>query len=380
MSFEGSRLFSGGMVKKKTVDVVFEPEKLGVTDGKGLLRIAVRDYSWRNWWKGNVACIEREVLIDTVPPQIAVLSRAHNVAVGGSGVLFYRLSEPCPTSGVRVGETFFPGHPGLFADKLVHTVFFALPHDGTKSEEFAVEATDYAGNTSRAGFPHHVIEKRFKQDRIRISDRFLNWKMPEFKDAVPAGTGDSNLDIFLAVNRKLREENFRRIMEIVEKSEPVLMWEGPFLRLPNSARRSSFADHRIYRYRGREIDRQVHLGIDLASVAHKPVPAANHGKIIFAGSIGIYGQTVMIDHGFGLVSMYAHLSSLSVREGRMVKKGDIVGRTGTTGLAGGDHLHFSILVHKTFVNPVEWWDGHWIHDNVTAKLHRVRMSYPAGDG
>jgi len=57
-----------------------------------------------------------------------------------------------------------------------------------------------------------------------------------------------------------------------------------------------------------------------------------------------------------------------------VKKGDIIGNTGTTGLAGGDHLHFSMLVHGTFVNPKEWWDPHWIKDNITAKLQPAQSN------
>jgi murein DD-endopeptidase MepM/ murein hydrolase activator NlpD len=69
--------------------------------------------------------------------------------------------------------------------------------------------------------------------------------------------------------------------------------------------------------------------------------------------------------------MYAHLNASDVRKGQTVKKGDTLGRTGSTGLAGGDHLHFSILVHNTFVNPIEWWDASWIENNVTAKIKAV---------
>ena len=148
-------------------------------------------------------------------------------------------------------------------------------------------------------------------------------------------------------------------------------WKGAFLRLPKSANRARFADHRIYRYNGREVDEQDHLGVDLASVAHSPVPAANEGKIVFAGRIGIYGNTIIIDHGFGIFSMYAHLNRMDVQTGQMVEKGTIMGRTGMSGLAGGDHLHFSMLVHHTFVNPVEWWDPMWIKNNITSKIEAI---------
>jgi murein DD-endopeptidase MepM/ murein hydrolase activator NlpD len=62
---------------------------------------------------------------------------------------------------------------------------------------------------------------------------------------------------------------------------------------------------------------------------------------------------------------------MSVSAGQGVKRGDIIGNTGATGFAGGDHLHFSVIVGGVFVNPIEWWDPHWIRDNVTIKLEII---------
>ena len=111
--------------------------------------------------------------------------------------------------------------------------------------------------------------------------------------------------------------------------------------------------------------------IDLESVANSPVRAGNDGVVALAsapGGLGIYGKTVILDHGYGLFSMYSHLSQIAVKAGDHVSKGDQLGRTGSTGMAGGDHLHFSILISDTFVNPVEWWDRKWIQNNVTSKI------------
>ena len=113
------------------------------------------------------------------------------------------------------------------------------------------------------------------------------------------------------------------------------------------------------------------MGVDLASVAGSPVPAANRGRVVFAGRIGIYGRTVIIDHGMGLFSLYSHLSHISVDEDQMVGTGEAIGNSGMTGLAGGDHLHYGMLVNNTFVNPVEWWDKKWINNNVLSKLEWV---------
>ncbi|MFQ5485917.1 MAG: M23 family metallopeptidase, partial [Desulfobacterales bacterium] len=348
-SFPSAGFFSGGTVKEEAFTLIIEPKKLGVRDGKALLRLAVYDFSWRGWWHGNRTYIEKEVMIDTRPPKVNVLSKAHYLSQGGTGLVIYRTSEPCPVSGVAVGDNFFPGSPGFFKNHEIMIAFFALGHQQGPGTRIFIQAVDAAENSTKAGFSYHIKKRRFKKDTINISDRFLNWKMPEFERDTPNVPDGELIDQFLYVNRQLREANFKKILEIGKNTEEVLNWDGAFLRLPNSKRMAGFADHRAYRYKGKLIDRQIHLGIDLASLVHSPVPAANSGKVVFADELGIYGQTVIIDHGFGLFSMYSHLSRMNIQKGAKVSKGDIIGQTGRTGLAGGDHLHFSIFVHNTFV-------------------------------
>ncbi len=96
--------------------------------------------------------------------------------------------------------------------------------------------------------------------------------------------------------------------------------------------------------------------------------AANRGIVKFTGAMGIYGNAIIIDHGQGIFSVYGHLSVITAKTGQRVNKGDQLGNTGTTGLAVGDHLHFAIVAGGRFVNPIEWWDQHWIEDNITKKL------------
>jgi murein DD-endopeptidase MepM/ murein hydrolase activator NlpD len=100
------------------------------------------------------------------------------------------------------------------------------------------------------------------------------------------------------------------------------------------------------------------------------VPAANDGRVVLADKLGIYGNCVVVDHGYGLQSIYGHLSEFAVKAGDTVKKGQSLGRSGSTGLAGGDHLHFSMQVDGVQVNPIEWWDEHWIKDRILSKVAR----------
>jgi hypothetical protein len=364
-------LIRGGIIHNKSFNIMIEPVKIGITDGKAILRMVARDYSWRRWLHGNTSYLEKDVMIDTRPPEVDILSRAHNVSQGGAGLVIYRASETCPKSGVFVGENFFPGYPGYYKDNNILIAFFALDYKQGPGTKIFVNATDFAGNSTRAGFPYYIKGKVFKKDLIEISDRFLTWKMPEFDVDIPPGSKTPLLDKFLKVNRKVRVDNYKQLLNIVVNTDKKLYWKGTFLRLPKSARKAGFADHRRYRYKGHIIDRQIHMGVDLASVAHSPVSASNTGKVAFAETMGIFGKTVIIDHGFGLFSMYSHLSDLNVKKQQMVSKGKIIGRTGTTGLAGGDHLHFGMLVHNTFVNPVEWWDASWIKNNISGKINTV---------
>lgn len=371
--FPGGALLDRGQVQDQKISVRLDLEKLAISDGEAMLRLKVWDYSWRGWWKGNSTYIEKKIIIDTVAPKISVLSRAHNINQGGSGLVVYRLSEPSDEHGVMVGDLLFPGHAGYFDDQSVYLALIALSDSQSTDIELTVKATDPAGNSNQSGFYFHIRRKQFRNDVINISDGFLKAKLPEFSELIAKKAGATPVDQFLEINRNLRAENYKTITTRTATSKPALLWEGRFGRLPQAAPRANFGDRRVYKYEGKEIDRQTHLGIDLASLANSPVPSGNSGEVVFADYLGIYGNTIIIDHGFGLFSMYSHLSQITVNKGDPVERDAIIGRTGLSGLAGGDHLHYSMLVNGTFVNPIEWWDGKWIKHNITDKLADVRL-------
>jgi len=369
--YPGALLPTEAGVREAVLPLRVATEEQGLTDGPAVLEIVAVDQSWRRWWNGNESRMELPITIDTQPPRAEILTTLHYINQGGAGVVVFRLSEDCPKAGVKVGENFFPGYGGLLDDPRVMVTLFAVGHDQGDDTPLAVEAADAAGNQVRTGFNHRIKPKRFPQDRLTITDRFIQDTMLGF---VPGGgVGLAPREVFLKVNRELRQANYETLTALGAQSAGAMLWDGgPFLRLPNAAPRAGFADQRTYLYENQEVDRQVHLGVDLASLEHSPVPAANGGRVVFAAFEGIYGNTVVLDHGLGLLSLYSHLSEIGVQLGQTVAKGEVLGRTGQTGLAAGDHLHFSIIVHNTFVNPIEWWDAGWIQDNVTGKLKEVR--------
>ena len=345
--------------------------------------------------------VAKDIDVRLEPPRVAVVSTHHYVNHGGSEMVVYRVTPPDVASGVRVGALEYPGYPAkgagiANADASLKVAFFALLPEQPLSAPVAVFARDEAGNEATASFVNDVFKKPFKKSRIELDDRFLQRVVPEIlrhspelklgptesaavklgpteSGAVKLGPTESGdlLPGFLRINGDLRQLNAARIAELTDATSASILWNGPFVQLGNSQVEARFADQRTYLYRGKVVDQQVHLGFDLAVTSAVSVVAANAGKVINANWLGIYGNCVVIDHGMGVASLYGHLSWIDVKVGDSVAKGQVIGKSGMTGLAGGDHLHFTMLVHGQPVNPVEWWDSHWIQDRIERKLREA---------
>lgn len=322
-----------------------------------------------------------DVAVRLTPPRLAPLSSLHYITHGGAELLVYRVTPEDAESGVRVGGIEYPGYPasgaGVEGPDGLRVAFFALLHDQDLATRIELYARDPAGNEATADFAHRIFERRFRRSRIPVGDAFLRRVVPGIVAESPELAGehaDSStppselLQLYLLINGQLRESNRSAIAALAARTAPRQLWSGPFRQLANSQVESGFADHRTYYYDGNEIDQQVHLGFDLASTANAPVRAANAGTVIFAEYLGIFGRCVVIDHGMGLQSLYAHLSSIDVAAGMSVERDQPIGLSGQTGLAGGDHLHFAMLLQGRPVTPMEWWDEHWIEDRVLRKL------------
>src|SRR4051812_36029901 len=329
--------------------------------------------------------VSKDIQVRLEPPRIAVLSTKHYLNHGGSEFVVFRATPPDVDSGVRVGDIEYRGYPASgagvpAADPALKVAFFGLLHDQPLNTPVAAFARDAAGNEAHISFVDDVFEKPFRKSRIPIDDRFLGRVVPEILSHSPQVKVDDPNDLlagFLKVNGDLRRINADQILAFGKNSGSELQWKGPFAQLGNSQVEAAFADARTYIYNGKDVDQQTHLGFDLAVTANVPVLAANAGKIVNADWLGIYGNCVIIDHGLGVSSLYGHLSSIDVKVGDTVNKGQVLGRSGMTGLAGGDHLHFTMLVGGHPVNPVEWWDSHWIQDRVERKLRDAGAPAPA---
>lgn len=350
--------------------ITLDSQHAGAKNGKADLVFTVQDFSLNGLLKGNTTTVRQPVTIDTKPPRVHVIHAQKYIHPGGSGVVIYSLSEPSVRHGVLLDSIFFQGFP-LNGSPSKFIAYIALPWNSTKPQTTQVIAEDRAGNQGKAIFSMRFKKAKEKKDRINVSDGFLQKKLPELQEHYPKLVG-SDLEKFISINNKVRTSNAQQIAKICSNTVSEQLWKDRFIRMPGAGK-AGYADQRTYYYKGKPVDYQTHLGMDIASTARVAIKAANSGKVIFTDYLGIYGNMVILDHGQGVSSLYAHLSSIDTTVGTLVDKGTVIGHSGATGMAGGDHLHFSMLVHGIFVTPVEWWDQHWINVNINNLINDAQL-------
>ncbi len=354
---------------EQSLTLTLDPGELQIPDGPATLVVDARDWAWRDGFSGNRTELSIPVSVDTRPPEVRVQSGLTYVYRGGSAAAVYRLGEDVPRDGVQVGDAFFPGHPHPKGGPRDRFALFSIPVDAPKQVEVRVVAFDAAANEGSARFPAHVLERVFRDSRLTLSDDFITRVAEPLAREAGLPTGDP-ADTFRAVNETLRARNEATIRERLPKESTPRQWNGAFAQLAGSKVMSRFAEHRTYVYRDQPVSEARHYGFDLASTARAPVTAAGAGRVVLAEDLGIYGGCVVVDHGLGLASLYAHLSAIDVAVGDDLRKGQRLGLSGDTGLAGGDHLHFAFLVGERYVDPLEWWDPKWVRSHVEVRLER----------
>ena len=355
-------------VMQKKFTVALSAKLSGLKEGPATLRVSAKDRSLWSFFRGNETVLQKNVSIDITPPTLELIADDRYVIFGGVGLIVYKPAPDTVKTGVKIGNYFFPGYKGQIKEHPDYFLaFFAHPYNIEPDQRATLVATDKAGNTREMKLVYELKNVKYKKSTIPISDEFIQNKVTPLLNDVGARQG-SPKDIFIKVNKALRKENEDKIKAITEKETASMLWKDAFVQLTNSKVEANFADARTYVYKNETIDNAYHLGYDLSVTKHYPAEAANSGVVVFVGDLGIYGNTVIIDHGLGLFTLYSHLSSIDVKAGDPIKQRQVIGKTGETGLAAGDHLHYGVYLHGLAILPVEWWDEKWIRDNVEPKL------------
>jgi murein DD-endopeptidase MepM/ murein hydrolase activator NlpD len=310
-------------------------------------------------WQGEVTVI-------THPPSVTADSDQHYLYTGMADLATFTVSGTYNEAGVRVGEWTFRGwpmpggKPGMFA-------LYAFPWNAPANAAPTVYASAGAGLESTSPLVVQFPKKeqpRYTTHDLQLDDKFIERIDSELD---PNGSGDP-ITRFVKINNEMRKANNKTLSDLRLKTADHFLWSQTFQRQPGASTEAHFADRRSYIYKGKKIDEQVHLGYDLAVTQHVGVQASNDGKVVYAAPLGIYGNCIVVDHGYGLQTIYGHLSQINVHEGDMVKRGEVMGLSGMTGMAGGDHIHFSMQLDGVQIDPKEFWDPHWIQDHVTKRV------------
>jgi murein DD-endopeptidase MepM/ murein hydrolase activator NlpD len=336
-------------------------------DGKAKLIAEVTS----NDFRASTTQVEADVNVATQPPSLSVDSDQHYLYLGMADLVTFAASGYFTEAGVKVGDQTFRawpmpgGKPGLFS-------LFAFAWNMPPNTVPLVYATNPAGNTVTATMVYQFPQKeqpRYRTRDLEVTEPFMQKVINELD---PGGAGD-NATRFVRVNSEMRKANNQTLFDLRTRTADHFLWTQPFLQQHNSKVEASFADTRNYIYQGKKIDQQTHLGYDLSITQHVGVEASNDGQVVYAAPLGIYGNCIVVDHGYGLQSIYGHLSEIGVHVGDMVKRGQIMGKSGMTGMAGGDHIHFSMQLDGIQIDPKEWWDAHWIKDHIAKRLDLPAM-------
>jgi murein DD-endopeptidase MepM/ murein hydrolase activator NlpD len=366
-SFESTGWLGSG-VRQHRLLVEADLGELQVREGPATLEVLVETHAWRLRSRQIPTVARYQLRVDRTPPVVQILSGQHNARIGGASVVVFRASDDTEIAEVVVEGYRFPSVREYFADPAIRFALFAVPQDLTVAARVRLRLADAVGNQVEVEVPSRLRSHQFRSRTVQISDSFLESKIPGLFTNRGLAVPDDLLAGFISVNRDLRGESERRLLDLARESADKPLWGGRFGRMAGAETMSAFADRRAYEYDGEIIDHQTHLGVDLASLRNADVQAAQNGTVVFAGDLGIYGNTVVIDHGVGVFSLYGHLGAIQAQVGQRLVAGEVVGQSGETGLAGGDHLHFSVMLWGIHIDPAEWWDAAWLRDHVTAKL------------
>jgi murein DD-endopeptidase MepM/ murein hydrolase activator NlpD len=339
----------------------------------GNLIIDVHDSSKWNFFDGNQTVTNTKIIIDKRSPIANVITNSYLLRQGGSGIIVAEIADD-NIKDYYVSfndEEVFEMFP--FQKKNFYISIITWPVDIKEFKKVNIVAVDMAGNKTVTKVPFYIQPFKEKTDKIKITDDFVNNISKQVLENSNMNVPEGITETFVKVNKEVREKNVKTIREVVKKnlenSGKMTFDVKTFIRMPNAATFAQFGERRHYFYNDQKIDEAWHLGMDWASSKRADIVVTNPGKVIYKGYLGIYGDTAIVDHGWGLGTLYAHTSNIDVEVGDEIKTGQKIGNTGATGAVFGDHLHFGVLVQGIEVNPNEWLDYEWIKVNLTKTIN-----------
>ena len=372
--------FQAGPILNDTVEFKVDSRELGLKEGNAELQVLAFDKALWN----NGARLSAIVEVNFSKPQITALSPQQNGVLGGTEMVFYRVAgKPPDAHGVLSQGTLYDGfHAGGWNDGFknrssVYLALYPMPasFDDSK-EQMRVIARDNLGNSASGSFNYRIKQRRWSSYRAALSsqrgqaikDELASYAAREklaYKDSADLVTDLKSLLKILA----LSDEGF--IGTALSETSSKRSWKEAFLTPVSATPTNSAGDQRIVYLDDKELVRGTSAGVRFPVSKRTPVVASNTGTVVFIGTLGLLGNTIVIDHGFGLATVYGHLSNVGVQRGASVQRGQEIGSTGNTGFAQSEEVYFETRVHGVPVSPNEWWDQSWVTDHIDNKVNFI---------
>jgi murein DD-endopeptidase MepM/ murein hydrolase activator NlpD len=358
------------LVLKNKVQIDVEPphSSYAMKDKAITLVVKANDGSKWNFLNGNTVVKEFNLKIDKRRPSVITIAHSYKITKGGAAVVVFK-AEDENLKDMYIQTNFgkkFIAQPFYKDGYYISLLAWPVKERSFKAH---IVAKDYAGNLAKSYIPLYLKQKNYRISRISISDRFLNGKIAELADEFLETQGiDNPLEKFKIINEDVRAKNEKLIHEITSKvyEEKVTQFNIKKMYPLKSAQVvATYGDHRKYLYKGSYLSESYHLGVDLASNAMAEITPQNSGDIVYSDFNGLYGNMPIIHHGLSLYTLYGHCSSVTANSGSFVNKREVIARTGKSGYAMGDHLHFGVLIQGIEVRPAEWMDTTWIKLNIS---------------
>ncbi len=343
-------------------------------DDKLLYKIEAIDNSKWRFFLGNVNVKELDLIVDRSKPKVRIVAMSNKITRGGSAaVVFFAEDNAIGDIAVSNGYQSFVAFPFVKEHYYISIVPWSIQNPNFQG---SIIIKDKAGNIRKSNIGFAQYARNYRVSNLVLKDSFIDGKISELIDNIderPLDSFTSRLEMFKYINETIRE---RDLESIKSKILNLSLWNAGdsikeinvFKPLKDAYIVGLYGDHRKYSINKQDAGESYHLGTDLAKIKNMPIVASNDGIVVMSSELGIHGNAIMIDHGYGITSLYAHLSEQYVKEGDTVKRGDIIGKTGATGLAFGDHLHFGILIQGIPVLSTEWMDSKWLKSNINDVL------------
>lgn len=365
------------MVAKNSLKIELSPPRSAYAMKDKNIRIFVEatDVSKWNFLNGNTARSEFKLTIDKRRPSLNIVSHSYKIKKGGSALVIFKATDT-NLKNIYIQTNFgkkFKAQP--FYKDGYYISLLAWPVT-QKSFRATIYAQDYANNISKSYIPLYLKDKKYRLSNIKLSDRFLKGKIAQLSEEFTetGGVSDS-IEQFKIINEDVRAKNEKLIHEITSNVSNSMISDfkiNKMYPLKNAKIVASFGDHRKYSYKGDPISESYHLGLDMASNAMADIKPQNGGEVVYSNYNGIYGNMPVVYHGLGLYTLYGHCSSINISNGDYLQAKGTIAKTGKSGYAMGDHLHFGVLVQGIEVRPEEWMDDKWMKLNISDVIKEAK--------